>query len=120
MPTVGSLPSRPTNSGTHVDLLALLSRVSMGVDARDETFECRKIAINGILKNNCEISQESLLNITFASLSTVFPSLGRGAITAPAFYNHRALLGSSMGKRRGLGRSGICQGGAAGQARARQ
>ena len=70
MPTVGSLPSSLTNSGTNVDLSVRSFPVPGSVVAE---FECREIVINGILKNNCEISQESLLNITFATLKHCLP-----------------------------------------------
>ena len=67
--TVDSLPSSIPDPGTLVDRTP-----------QDETTGCREIVINGVLKNNYEISQESLFNIAFATLSTVYPSLGRGDI----------------------------------------
>ena len=73
MPTVGSTPSSHTNVRTKLD-------VSGSVGARDGTSECREVVINGILKNNCDFSQERLLNIAFATLSAVFPSLKGGNI----------------------------------------
>ena len=71
--------------------------MSGGVGARDETTECCKIVINGVLRNNYEISQESLFNIAFAILSTVYPSLGRGDIESASALQPQGLIGESSG-----------------------
>ena len=79
-PTLDSLSGSVPDSGLYVDRSPQSFLVSGGVGALDETSEFREIVINGVLRNNYEISQESLFNIAFAILSTVYPSLGRGDI----------------------------------------
>ena len=95
MLTVGSTPSSHTNVRINVD-------VSGSVGARDGTSECREVVINGILKNNCDFSQERLLNIAFATLSTVFPSLKRGDIESA-----RVLQPQSTGESQGVEEEGL-------------
>ena len=75
--TVDSLPGSIPDSGTYGDRSPRSFLVSGGVGALDETTECCEIVISGVLKNNYETSQDSLFNIAFATLITVYPSLGR-------------------------------------------
>ena len=78
--------------------------VLVRVEARDETTECREIVINGVLRNNYEISQESLFNIALATLSTVYPSLGRGDIESACALQPQGSIGESSGvEEEGLG-----------------
>ena len=78
--TVDSLPGSILNSGTYVDRCPQSFLVSGDVGARDETTDCRVIVINGVLRNNYEISHESFCLILLLRHSTVYPSLGRGDI----------------------------------------
>ena len=96
-PTVDSLPGSIPDSGTYVDRSPRSFLVSGGVGARDETTECRELVINGVLRNNCEISQENLFNIAFATLSTVYPSLGRGDIESARALQPQGPIGESSG-----------------------
>ena len=57
-PTIDSLPGSIPDSGIYVGRSPRSFLVSGGVGARYETTECREIAINGILRNDYEISQE--------------------------------------------------------------
>ena len=96
-PTVDSLPGSIPDSGTYIDRSPRSFLVSGGVEAQDETSECRKIVINGVLRNNYEISQESLFNIAFTTLSTVYPSLGRGDIGSARALQPQGPIGESSG-----------------------
>ena len=104
LPTVNSLPGSIPDSGTYVDRSPRSFLVSGVVGARVETTECRKIVINGVLRNNYETSQESLFNIAFATLSTIYPSLGRGDIESARALQPQGAIGESSGvEEEGLG-----------------
>ena len=96
-PTVDSLPGNIPVSGTYVDLVPRVR----GRGDRDETTECREIVINGVLKNNYETSQESFFNIAFATLSTVYPSFGRGNIESARALQPQGPVGESSGVEKG-------------------
>ena len=96
-PTVDSLPGSISDSGTHVDRSPRSFLVSGGVGARDETTKCREIVINGVLRNNYEISQESLFNIAFATLSTVYPFLERDDIESARALQTQSPIGELSG-----------------------
>ena len=103
-PTVNSLPGSTPDSGTYVDRSPRSFLASGGAGVRDETTECRELVINGVLRNNYEISQESLFNIAFATLSTVYPSLGTGDIESARALQPQGPIEESSGVREeGLG-----------------